>query len=149
MAGPDVDQQRWRRLLRSDPAAATDLVRAAYVAVLEREPDAGGLRSHTQQVRNGLPVELLLAELARARDAEQTAARVAEREARADASAERIDMAAERVEAMDARLTHVEELVAGQRRTLLALSRRLAVLEDRRLSELAAQDTDPSPHDAP
>lgn len=127
------DEPQWRRLLQSDPAAAGNLVRAAYVAVLEREPDPSGLRSNTQRLQDGLPFELLLAELARARDVENTAARVAAKGARADAGAEHISD-------IDMRLARLEEDLAAQRRTLLAVTRRLAVFEDRMQADGAEED---------
>jgi uncharacterized coiled-coil protein SlyX len=103
-----------------DSDVTRDVVRAAYVAVLEREPDAGGLSDHAARLRRGSALELLLAELARARDTERTASRIA-REAGSAADGET--------------LSRLNEQLQAQRRTILALTRRLAALEDRLAAE--------------
>jgi hypothetical protein len=116
-----LDEARWRRLLASDGAIARDVVRALYVAVLEREPDAQGLSLHTERLARGFPLEALAAQFARARDTERReddATR--ERELRSIADA-----------AVSEHVSALQEVILAQRRTLLAVTRRLAVLEDR------------------
>lgn len=87
-----------------------------YFAVLEREPDQDGLTAHAARLKRGLPLEMLFAEFARARDAER------------QASPPGPETIAGR---MASELSSLRELVQSQQRTILALTRRLAVLEDR------------------
>lgn len=119
-----------RRGMRSatDPDVAAGVVRAAYVAVLRREPDPDGLSTHSARVMRGLPLESLLAELARARDAEGLS--------------EGEDSRREAREA--AELASLWELVYAQRQTMRALARRLAAIEDR-LPVDAPQDSSTLP----
>ena len=103
------------------------LVRAAYVAVLEREPDAEGLRYHTERLQRGFPLEALLAELALARDAEETGT-LAGLAAHVEAMRDQVHALEQRIGAYEQR---TREEARAQQRTLLALTRRLAALEDR------------------
>jgi hypothetical protein len=89
------------------------VVRGLYVAILEREPDPEGLALHANRLARGLPVEILIAELAEARNTE-----------RGHPAAGVGDIGPE-----------VRDLLLAQQRTLRALARRLAVLEDRFLVE--------------
>jgi hypothetical protein len=61
---------RWAALSAVEPTVVEDTVRAMYVAILEREPDPAGLKHHASRLAAGLPLERLMAEMARARDGE-------------------------------------------------------------------------------
>jgi hypothetical protein len=124
-----IDFRRWRQLVVADPKVTVDVVRAAYVAVLEREPDPEGLAAHAEQLRRGLPLELLLAELARARDAEH-------------GSGSHHITEEERITREE--LSSLRDLVRSQRATILALTRRLAALEDRLPADAEAAAPRPS-----
>lgn len=68
----DSVMRRLRRVARL--AAPTDdeaLVRAAYLILLQREPDAAGLRTHSAAIRSGLSWAGLLAQLIRSEEFEQ------------------------------------------------------------------------------
>ena len=114
---PDTqDAARWRRLTSLDPSIPQRVVRALYLAILEREPDAEGLAHHSRRLAAGLPVERLMAELVRARDVESSpAATTYERPP-------------------DDEWSHTRELQVAHERTLRALTHRLALLEDRLLA---------------
>lgn len=120
-------RRRTQRLEAHTPDTWRAVVRAAYVAVLEREPDAEGLRFHTERLQRGFPLEALLAELALARDAEATGT-LAGLAAYADAMRDQVHMLEERIAAYEQRTT---DEARAQQRTLVALTRRLAALEDR------------------
>jgi hypothetical protein len=123
-----LDMRRWRRLLSSDSHAARDVVRALYVAVLEREPDPKGQATHAARLAGGLPIELIIADLARARDVE----------GRSTSSANGAVVVIDSQEA-----ARLRDEIQAQRRTILALTRRLAALEDRLIDagSMAAPDT--------
>jgi hypothetical protein len=126
------DAARWRRLASLDPSIPQRVVRALYVAILEREPDAEGLAHHARRLAAGLPLERLMAELALARDLEPSAAAAA------------VAAAATYESPPDADWSHTRELQAAQQRTLRALTRRLALLEDRLLAaEQGGEGRDP------
>lgn len=120
-------RRRTQRLEAHTPDTWRAVVRAAYVAVLEREPDDEGLRFHTERLQRGFPLEALLAELALARDEEKTG-NLAGLAAYADALRDQVRALEQRVAAYEQR-THEE--TRAQQRTLLAITRRLAALEDR------------------
>ncbi|MBV8527334.1 MAG: hypothetical protein JOZ75_03375 [Candidatus Dormibacteraeota bacterium] len=103
------------------------VVRASYVAILGREPDDQGRRIHAERLAAGLPLEALLAELALARDAEATG-NFADLAAYADAIQDRVTVLEQRLAAYEQRAA---DEARAEQRTLLALTRRLAVLEDR------------------
>lgn len=120
-------RRRTQRLEAHTPDTWRAVVRAAYVAVLEREPDDDGLRFHTARLQQGFPLEALLAELALARDTEETGG-LARLAADADALRAEMHVLEQRVAAYEQR---IHEETRAQQRTLLALTRRLAALEDR------------------
>ena len=109
-----LDAARWRRLSATDPAMAGRVVRALYLAVLDREPDPEGLAHHSRRLAAGLPLESLMAELAAARSRERPAAG-----GPAPAAPPTDEVSGTR------------DLQLAQQRTLRALTRRLARLEDR------------------
>lgn len=130
--GSRVEQElRHRRRAQRLEAHSSEMwravVRAAYVAVLEREPDETGVQFHAERLQRGYPLEALLAELALARDSEETGT-LAGLAAYADATRDQ-------VQRLEQRLAAYEQLAAdearAEQRTLLALTRRLAALEDR------------------
>lgn len=125
---PDTqDATRWRRLTSSDPSLPQRVVRALYLAILAREPDAEGLAHHARRLAAGLPVERLMAELVRAREVEASPAAAAHQRPPHD------------------ELSNVRELQVAHERTLRALTRRLALLEDRLLAaEQGEEERDPS-----
>jgi len=122
--------RHWRRAQRLE-AHSLDawraVVRASYVAVLEREPDEEGLRFHADRLQGGLPLEALLAELALARHSEKPGT-LAGLAAYADAMRDQVHVLEQRIAAYEQR---TREDARAQQRTLLALTRRLAALEDR------------------
>lgn len=134
-------ERRHRRRTQLLEAHTSDtwraVVRAAYVAVLAREPDAEGLRFHTERLQRGFPLEALLAELALARDAEETGT-LTGLAAYADAMRDQLHALEQRIAAHEER---TRDETRAQQRTLLALTRRLAALEDR----LTGTETPASP----
>lgn len=123
-------RRRTQRLEAHTPDTWRAVVRAAYVAVLEREPDDEGLRFHTERLQRGFPLEALLAELALARDREETGG-VAGLAADADAQRAQVHVLEQRIAAYEQRMQRIHDDARAQQRTLLALTRRLAALEDR------------------
>jgi hypothetical protein len=65
-----LNATRWAALSAAEPSVVEDTVRALYVAILEREPDPDGLAHHARRLAAGLPLERLMAEMARSRDRE-------------------------------------------------------------------------------
>lgn len=134
-------RRRTQRLEAYTPDTWRAVVRAAYVAVLEREPDDHGLRFHAQRLHRGLPLEALLAELALARDSEETGT-LAGLAAYADATRDRLEALEQRIAAHEER---ARDETRAQQRTLLALTRRLGALEDRLTSSDQAQESPAAP----
>jgi hypothetical protein len=110
----------------SDPSVAARVVRALYLAILEREPDPEGLAYHAQRLAAGLPLERQVAELVQARDGDRRHAPPG-------------------TGASDQEWARLRDLQVAQQRTLRAVTRRLALIEDRLLgAEQGGGAADPS-----
>jgi uncharacterized coiled-coil protein SlyX len=109
-----------------DPSVAARVVRALYLAILEREPDPEGLAYHAQRLAAGLPLERQVAEFAQARDGDRR-------------------HAPSGTGASDKEWARLRDLQLAQQRTLRAVTHRLALIEDRLLgAEQGGGAADPS-----
>jgi septal ring factor EnvC (AmiA/AmiB activator) len=97
-----------------DPSVAARVVRALYLAILEREPDPEGLAYHSRRLAAGLPLERQVAEFAQARDGDRR-------------------HAPSGTGASDKEWARLRDLQLAQQRTLRAVTHRLALIEDRLL----------------